>query len=347
MQRCLDLALSGAGGVAPNPMVGAVLVYAGNVIGEGYHRQYGGPHAEVNCINSVSPGHTALISKSTLYVSLEPCSHFGKTPPCTNLIIEKKIPEVVIGCQDLYDEVNGKGIEKLKAAGVKVIIGVMEKESIEMNKRFFMFHREKRPYIILKWAQSSDGQLAAGNGERTLISNEYSNRLVHKWRTEEATIMVGTNTALQDDPALTARLWPGKDPVRIVLDMELKLPLSLQLFNGKAKTIVFNQLKQQESEMLVYHKVDAGTPVLPQILTALYQLKIQSVLVEGGAKLLQSFIDADLWDEVRIISNESRLLSGAIGNGVEAPVLKHHQLTETHQIETDIISIYQHINGIE
>ena len=242
MQRCLQLAAMGAGHTAPNPMVGAVLVYADRVIGEGFHRQYGGPHAEVNCINSVTKDDLPLLAKSTLYVSMEPCSHFGKTPPCTDLIIEKKIPTVVIACRDGYHKVNGKGIEKLRAAGINVIVGILEREALELNKRFFTFHQHQRPYIILKWAQSKDGKVAplnlpagrqvphsGGNleqskGKRLLISNEVTDRLVHKWRSEEAAILVGTNTALQDDPALTTRFWPGRDPVRLVIEMELKLP---------------------------------------------------------------------------------------------------------------------------
>ena len=336
MQRCLDLALEGVGHVAPNPMVGAVLVYADTIIGEGYHWQYGEPHAEVNCIKSVSPANVSLISKSTLYVSLEPCSHFGKTPPCTDLIIEKKIPEVVIGCKDIYSEVNGKGIEKLKAAGIKVVVGVMEKEAIAINKRFFIFHQLHRPYIILKWAQTNDGKIGAESGERIFISNEFTNKLVHKWRSEEAAIMVGTNTALQDDPALTTRLWPGNDPLRVIIDMDLKLPLSLKLFDGTVRTIVFNQQKQEASGNVSYYKINKNEKTLHQILDTLYELKVQSMIVEGGAKLLQSFIDAGLWDEARVISNKQL----AISNGINAPVLSKNELLHTMQLETDIIHTY-------
>ncbi len=349
MQRCLDLALEGAGQVAPNPMVGAVLVHADTIIGEGYHRQYGGPHAEVNCINSVSAANAPLIPKSTLYVSLEPCAHIGKTPPCTDLIIEKKIPKVVIGCKDIISKVNGKGIEKLKAAGVKVIVAVMEKEATVTNKRFFIFHRLHRPYIILKWAQTNDGKIGTQSklttkGEasedikasRSIISNEFTDRLVHKWRSEEAAIMVGTNTALQDDPALTTRLWPGKDPVRVVIDMDLKLPLSLKLFDRSTRSIVFNLQKQEEIGNIAYYKIDRNEQMLQQILDTLYKLEVQSMIVEGGAKLLQSFIDAGLWDEARVISNRQL----EMGNGVNAPVLSKNNLVHTEQIQTDIIHIY-------
>ncbi len=336
MQRCLELALEGAGYVAPNPMVGAVLVYGGRVIGEGWHRHYGAAHAEVNCINSVAETDKGLISKSTLYVSLEPCAHFGKTPPCTNLIIENNIPEVVIGCKDSFREVNGRGIEKLTEKGIHVIIGVLEKEAIALNKRFFTFHERRWPYIILKWAQSDDEKIAGTNGERIFISNDHTNRLVHRWRSEEAAIMVGTRTAIQDDPALTTRLWPGNDPVRLLLDLELKLPSSLQLFNGGVKTIVFNQLKQAEEGMLSFYKIEKDEPVIPQVLKALYDLQLQSLLVEGGAALLQSFIDAKAWDEARVICNKAL----TIGNGMNAPVLSGHHLVQTEQLQTDRINIY-------
>lgn len=349
MQRCLQLAAMGAGQVAPNPMVGAVLVYKDRIIGEGYHEKYGEAHAEVNCINNVAETDRPLISESTLYVSLEPCAHFGKTPPCTNLIIENKISNVIIGCQDSFSEVNGKGIEKLKEAGIQATVGVLEKGCLELNKRFFTFHNKQRPYIILKWAQSSDGKIApplnppegwtlepAGAG-RLLISNEFSNRLVHKWRSEEAAILVGTNTALQDDPSLTTRLWPGADPVRLVIDKELKLPPHLKLFDGKVETIVFNYLKNEDNGKLHYHQVNRQDDLLMQLLAVLYEKKIQSVLVEGGAVLLQSFIDTGLWDEARILCNEQLVT----GNGLNAPVLKNQVLVSEEKINTDTISVFE------
>ncbi|MFI5128490.1 MAG: bifunctional diaminohydroxyphosphoribosylaminopyrimidine deaminase/5-amino-6-(5-phosphoribosylamino)uracil reductase RibD, partial [Chitinophagales bacterium] len=251
MYRCLELAKLGAGQVAPNPMVGAVLVHDDRIIGEGYHQKYGEAHAEVNCIGQAAlSGLTDAISQSTLYVSLEPCSHFGKTPPCTDLIIKHKIPKVVIGCRDPFKEVNGKGIEKLIAAGIEVQQGVLEKECIDLNKRFLTFHTQHRPYIILKWAETADGFMAppAPQGgireesvrQRLLISNEYTNRLVHRWRSEEAAILVGTNTIENDDPELTTRLWPGHSPVRLIVDMNLRLPSSLKVFNGQEETIIFN-----------------------------------------------------------------------------------------------------------
>ena len=301
MQRCLELARLGAGYVAPNPMVGAVLVYDDRIIGEGWHKQYGEAHAEVNCINSVKEEDVKFISQSTMYVSLEPCAHFGKTPPCVDLIIKHKIPKVFIGCRDPFKEVNGRGIEKLKTGGVEVEMAdrLLEYECKKINKRFFTFHTEQRPYIILKWAQTGDGKIAPPPPEggilvsdtsnryqkfedsknpplegreasRLLISNEYSNRLVHKWRSEEAAILIGTNTALLDDPELTTRLWSGPSPVRMVVDMNLRLPTFLKVFNGSVKTIIFNTIKQEEKGNLVYYKLEKNKGLVMQMLNALY-----------------------------------------------------------------------------
>jgi len=336
MYRCLQLARLGAGHVAPNPMVGAVLVYNDTIIGEGYHRQYGQAHAEVNCISNVLEEHKTFIEKSILYVSLEPCVHFGKTPPCTDLIIKHKIPQVVIGCRDSFAAVDGKGIEKLKAAGINVTVGVLEKEALELNKRFFTFHHQQRPYIILKWAQSIDGRISGKDGERIFISNEFTNRLVHQWRAEEAAIMVGTNTALKDGPALTTRLYPGKDPVRLVIDLDLKLPASLQLFDGTVKTIVFNTKKQEETEMLSFYQINTKEKIIPQILHALFRLQIQSVLIEGGAKLLKSFIDENLWDEARVITN----MELKIASGTNAPVFNNNKLIKEEMILNDKIEYF-------
>ncbi len=342
MLRCLELAKLGAGHVAPNPMVGAVLVYEDRIIGEGWHQKYGKAHAEVNCINAVKEEDRKLIPLSTLYVSLEPCAHFGKTPPCADLIIANKIPNVVIGCRDPFEEVNGKGIEKLKAAGINVESGILEEECTVLNKRFFTFHTKKRPYVLLKWAQTNDGFIAGENSNRLLISNENTNRLVHKWRSEEAAIMVGTNTALHDDPSLTTRLWPGPSPVRLVIDMNLRLPGSLKVFDGSVKTIVFNTIKEDDKPNLSFIKLDKEKQFVPQLMDALYKLKIQSVLVEGGAALLQTFIESGIWDETRVIVNgelSSRLLSG--GNGLPAPVLKNEQLIAEEKISADTISYFR------
>ena len=337
MQRCLQLATAGAGYVAPNPMVGAVLVHENRIIGEGYHQAYGGPHAEVHCVNAVKEADRHLIEKSVMYVSLEPCAHFGKTPPCADLIIEKKIPQVVIGCRDPFKQVDGKGVEKLQAAGVQVTLGMLESESRSLNKRFITFHTEHRPYIILKWAQTANGKIAGDHdGERLLISNEFTNRLVHKWRSEEAAILVGTNTALFDDPALTTRLWNGPNPVRLVLDMKLRLPSSLQLFNKQVRTIVFNSLQHQEQENLLYYQVTQDVPLVHQITHALYQLKIQSVLVEGGAQLLQSFIDEGLWDEIRVITNNELVTP----HGLPAPRMLTGQLQKQETLFSDTLHYF-------
>jgi diaminohydroxyphosphoribosylaminopyrimidine deaminase/5-amino-6-(5-phosphoribosylamino)uracil reductase len=336
MIRCLELARLGAGHTAPNPMVGAVLVHGDRVIGEGYHRQYGQAHAEVNAIASVKEEDRQYIPEATLYVSLEPCAHHGKTPPCADLVIEKKIPRVVIGCRDPFPQVNGKGIEKLLAAGVEVELGMMEKECVELNRRFFTFNTLNRPFIVLKWAQSANGRIAGGEGVRTLISNEYTNRLVHKWRTEEAAILVGTRTALLDDPALTARLWKGPDPVRLVIDKDLRLPPTLKLFGGGAQTIVFNMLRHEEKGPVHYYQLATDSSLVQKIAVALYRLKIQSVLVEGGARLLQSFIDEGCWDEARVITNNELEIPG----GLSSPVLGDAVLRSRETLFSDTIRYY-------
>jgi diaminohydroxyphosphoribosylaminopyrimidine deaminase/5-amino-6-(5-phosphoribosylamino)uracil reductase len=317
----LELAKLAGGHVAPNPMVGALLVHEGRVIGEGYHRQYGQAHAEVNCINSVKEKDGELISHSTMYVSLEPCAHFGKTPPCSDLIIRHAIPKVVIGCRDPFDKVNGKGIEKLQNAGIEVKTGILENECITLNKRFFTFHTRRRPYIILKWAQTADRKIAGYSEERLYISNEISNRLVHQWRSEEAAVLVGTNTALLDNPLLSNRLWSGGQPVRLVADRYLRLPSSLHIFNRQQRTILFNTIKQEEEGNLLY-----------------YKLNIQSILAEGGAGLLQLFIEADIWDETRIITNNTLM----IREGLAAPALNNYQLINKEEILNNTIQYFKH-----
>jgi diaminohydroxyphosphoribosylaminopyrimidine deaminase/5-amino-6-(5-phosphoribosylamino)uracil reductase len=358
MQRCLELALLGSGHVAPNPMVGAVLVYEDRIIGEGYHQLYGKAHAEVNCIASVKPEDEPLIPLSTIYVSLEPCAHHGKTPPCADLIVAKKIPRVVVGCRDPFPQVNGRGIEKLLAAGIDVTVGVLEKECIALNKRFFLFHTRHRPYIVLKWAQTTNARIAGpgisasagtsglaartgpitdGQSPRLLISNEVTNRLVHKWRSEEAAILVGPRTALLDNPALTARLWTGPDPIRLVIDKELQLPEDLQLFDKKVRTIVFNNLKQEDDGPIQYYQLSTDSSLIHQLVVALHHLKIQSVLVEGGARLLQSFIDEDCWDEARVITNDEL----EIPAGLPAPRLQHARLVSRESLLSDSIRYYE------
>jgi diaminohydroxyphosphoribosylaminopyrimidine deaminase / 5-amino-6-(5-phosphoribosylamino)uracil reductase len=352
MHRCLGLARLGMGNVAPNPMVGAVLVHNDKIIGEGYHKKYGEAHAEVNCIKSVKPEHQSLIADSVLYVSLEPCVHFGKTPPCADLIIQHKIPKVVIGCRDPFAQVNGKGIEKLNAVGIEVELGVLENECKELNKRFFLFHTQHRPYVVLKYAETLDKKIAGEEQNRLLISGELSNRIVHKWRSEEMAICVGTNTALLDDPSLTTRLWPGGNPVRVVVDMDLRLPRSLKLFDGNTPTIVFNirqhnlpfekiSAEDLKSIGVGYYQVTEDVSLVHQMMNALYRIGIQSVLVEGGAQLLQSFIDENIWDEARIITNEDLI----IGSGLPAPLLKKYQITSKEHLGSDVIRYYQPINS--
>lgn len=336
MHRCLQLAQLGLGYTAPNPIVGSVLVHNDRIIGEGYHKQYGGPHAERNCIDSVTEENKRYISSSTLYVSLEPCVHTGKTAPCTSLIIQNQIPRVVIGCRDPFTKVNGKGIEKLQAAGVIITEGILETACQELNKRFFTFHTKQQPYVILKWAQTANGKFAFNDNNRLYISNEYSNRLVHKWRSEETAILIGTNTAMQDDPLLTNRLWSGSSPVRIVLDRKLRLPGSLKLFH-EYKTIVFTDSIDTTINSVHYSKLPEAKTIPQQLLKGIYQLNIQSVLIEGGATLLQSFINEGLWNEARIITNKQM----NIDNGTEAPQLHNAILTEEQNMLTDNISFYR------
>ncbi|RNI36106.1 bifunctional diaminohydroxyphosphoribosylaminopyrimidine deaminase/5-amino-6-(5-phosphoribosylamino)uracil reductase RibD [Hanamia caeni] len=335
MSRCIQLARLGVGNVAPNPMVGAVLVYEDKIIGEGYHQKFGEAHAEVNCINSVTHQDKNRIEKSTIYVSLEPCAHYGKTPPCSDLIIQTKIRKVVVGCQDIYKEVAGKGIEKLRNAGVEVVSGILENECKELNKRFFTFHQKQRPYIILKWAQSANGKIGSKDSERILISNDYSNRLVHKWRSEEAAILVGTNTVLKDDPSLTTRLWKGNNPIRIVIDKELKIAPSSKTFDEEAETLVFNLSKNSATKNTRFIKLDKEN-FIKELLDSLYKNEIQSVLIEGGAKTLQSFIDSGLWDEARIITNETMVVE----EGINAPQMKNFTMIHREKYFSDSIAYF-------
>ena len=337
MQRCLELARMGLGSVAPNPVVGAVLVHEGRIIGEGYHRRYGQAHAEVNCIDSVSEADKGFIPGSVLYVSLEPCAHFGKTPPCTDLIIRQKIPRVVIGCKDPNKGVSGNGIKRLVDAGIGTETGVLEKECIDLNRRFFTFHLKNRPYIILKWAQSLNGKIAARDSGRSFISNELTNRLVHRWRTEEAAILVGPGTAHADNPVLNGRNWNGPDPVRVVLDRDLSLPPWLHLFDGAIPTIRLNTVKQEAQPNLLYYRMGEEPPLPNRISEALWSLDIQSVLVEGGGRTLQSFIDTELWDEIRVIQNESLV----IPEGIPAPELPACLPVASQRINSDLIKYYK------
>ena len=346
MYRCLQLAKLGAGSVAPNPMVGAVLVFDDRIIGEGYHQRYGEAHAEPNCIqHAVENGHGDLLSRSTLYVSLEPCVHFGKTPPCADLIIRKQIPKVVVGCRDPFKEVDarlndtvaqGKGIEKLRSAGVEVAFGILEKECKDLNKRFLGFHTKHRPYIILKWAQTVNHKIAGQGSDRLYITNEFTTRVVHKWRSEEASILIGTNTAMMDDPELTTRLWTGNSPIRLVVDMDLKLPRHLKIFDGQVRTVVFNKLKHEDNGRLLFYQVTEDVSLVHQIINALHQLKILSIIVEGGTKLLQSFIDEGMWDEARVITNEELLVK----NGLDAPQFVSAFKISEEKMFTDRVELF-------
>lgn len=338
MHRCLELARLGAGRVAPNPMVGAVLVHEGRIIGEGYHTAYGGPHAEVNCFDSVAPEDRGLIPDSVLYVSLEPCAHYGKTPPCTERILREGLRTVFVGCRDPFAEVNGRGIGQLMTAGVEVREGILERKCRDLNRRFFVFHSQQRPYIVLKWAQTADGYIGYEGSGRLMITGEQTNRLVHKWRSEEAAMLVGRNTAYKDNPRLTNRLWPGPQPLRAVLDPELSLPGNLHLFDGTVRTIVFNFKKEEETPAVIYHRLRPGAELLQQLCAALYGRRILSLIVEGGARLIQSFIDAGLWDEARVLTNRELV----IHEGVQAPRLRDFRKMDAWELGADSVTIFQH-----
>lgn len=330
MQRCLQLAEKGLGRVAPNPMVGCVIVYNGTIIGEGYHQQYGQAHAEVNAIRSVA--NQTLLPRATLYVNLEPCSHHGKTPPCANLIIEKKIKRVVIGSYDPNPLVAGKGIALLQQHGVEVVTEVLKQEADYLNRRFFTYHTKHRPYIILKWAQSADGYIAPVPPAAFWLTNAESKKLVHQWRTQEQAIMVGTNTALTDNPQLTARLWPGKNPLRVVTDRQLTLPARLHLLDGSTPTLVINEKENSLNGNTERVKIDFSSNPEQQILHELYSRHILSVIIEGGAALLNSFIQQHLWDEARVFTSPALLHSG-----IPSPVIKGNIVTETKTAEDKLV----------
>lgn len=335
MQRCQELAQRGAGNVAPNPMVGAVLVHNDRIIGEGWHEVYGQAHAEVNCFEQVAAVDRPLIPHSRMYVSLEPCAHTGKTPPCAHRIVQEGVPEVIIANRDPFEKVDGAGIEILKQAGVAVRTGVLEEAGHWVNRRFFCFHEQRRPYLILKWAESVEGFIAPADRSRTQLTNHYSNTLVHRWRTEEAAIMVGYQTALHDDPRLTARHWPGNQPLRIVLDKQLQLPLDRALFNDEATTWIINQEKEATSNNLHFIRPDFTQNILPQLLDRLYQEGKTSLIVEGGARLLQTFIEAGLWDEARLFQTPT-----SIPDGITAPLLTHARLVQETDLAGDQLQLW-------
>ena len=329
MARCLQLARCGRAEATPNPMVGAVIVHNGRIIGEGYHRQCGGPHAEVNAIASVKDEN--LLCEATMYVSLEPCAHYGKTPPCADLIVSKRIPRVVIGCRDSFDQVDGKGIQKLRNAGIDVTVGVLEKECLELNRTFFTYHGKKRPYIVLKWAQSQDGYMDSPreeNGEHLPVrfSTDETAMRVHRLRALNDAILVGRRTATLDNPSLTTRLWPGKNPIRLVIDRKGVLDKELRLFDNTVKTIVFTEVFRDSGEAGQVEQVQLNfaEDIVPQITDYLYEHKVQRLLVEGGAHTLQAFIDAGLWDEATV-----EIAPVVLGGGVEVPILKNGQKVKT------------------
>ena len=325
IKRCIELAKNGLGTTYPNPLVGSVIVYQDRIIGEGWHQKYGGPHAEVHAINAVKD--KSLLPKATIYVSLEPCSHHGKTPPCADLIISHKIPNVVIGTADPFPAVDGSGIARMQKAGIEVTVGILAAECRLLNKRFFTFHQKKRPYIILKWAESADGFIAPKHKlqqKPVWITNPYSRQLVHKWRTEEQAILVGTQTAIDDNPALTSRDWAGNNPVRIAIDINGRIPKENHIFDNQAPSLIYSK-----SEAGGVHRVTA-------IAAYLYEQQIQSVIIEGGCITLQQFIDEDLWDEARIFRGPL-----AMHEGTKAPILNQDKAVQ-QSISDDQLIFLKH-----
>lgn len=335
MNRALELAELGKGYTSPNPMVGCVIVYKDRIIGEGWHEAYGNAHAEVNAIQRVED--KSLLSESTVYVTLEPCSHHGKTPPCSDLLIQHHIKRVVIALSDPFEKVNGKGINQLREAGIEVEVGILQERAKELNIRFLTSIKQRRPYVILKWAQTADGFIARSNNDSKWISNTLSRQLVHKWRTEEDGILVGKNTAIHDNPSLTAREWAGKNPVRILLDSQLEAKGSLNLFNDDAETLILNDIKNDQIGSNKWFKVNTKDP--KSILSILHEEGIQSIIIEGGAQVLNSFIGADCWDEARIFSSQT-----TFGEGIEGPTIKG-AIINVESIGKDQLTIIKQYNG--
>ncbi|TKC09486.1 bifunctional diaminohydroxyphosphoribosylaminopyrimidine deaminase/5-amino-6-(5-phosphoribosylamino)uracil reductase RibD [Pedobacter frigoris] len=340
MQRCLELAQLGMGSVSPNPMVGCVIVCGNKIIGEGYHEKYGQAHAEVNAVNQVlqTYGEQAetLLAAATAYVSLEPCAHFGKTPPCADLLIRHQLKKVVIGNRDPFPDVNGKGIERLKNAGIDVVSGVLEEECTAVNKRFFTRIGQQRPYIILKWATTANGYFAPKNAVQQWISGPLAKVLVHKWRTEEDAILVGSQTAVADNPQLSSREWPGKNPLRILIDRKLKVLQSNHIYNDNAKTVIFNEVKTEVAGNIHYIQMEDMQYYLPQkIAFQLYLMDIQSVIIEGGANILNQFIQGNIWDEARVFTSGT-----SWQEGISSPQV-NGVITAQYQIDQDQLTIYQ------
>jgi diaminohydroxyphosphoribosylaminopyrimidine deaminase/5-amino-6-(5-phosphoribosylamino)uracil reductase len=334
MQRALELAKKGRGSVSPNPLVGCVLTYENKIIGEGWHHNYGEGHAEVNAVADVFRNKKAkLLEQATAYVTLEPCSHYGKTPPCADLLIKHKIKRLVVASVDSNPLVGGKGLAKFREAGIEVEIGVLNEENRKLNAAFFTFIEKKRPYILLKWAETADGFVARKNFDSKWISNPLSRTYVHKYRSQCDAIIVGTNTAQYDNPKLTTRNWSGKNPLRIVLDTSLRLDKKLHLFDDILPTICYNFIKSERKNNTEYIKINSQN-VIPQILNDLYQRKIQSLLVEGGAGLLQHFLAADLWDKALIFKSKS-----SFGEGISAPSIKG-ELVDNQLVRGDCLQTY-------
>ena len=338
MKRCLELAQLGIASVSPNPMVGAVIVHQDTIIGEGWHQKYGEAHAEVNAVNDAfkkNSNASELLKESTIYVSLEPCSYHGKTPACSDLIIKHGIPNVVVGCLDPNEKVNGLGVQKLKDAGINVQVGVLETEAKHLNRRFNTKIQKQRPYIILKWAETADGYFAPKDGSQKWISGALAKQITRRWRSEEDAILVGKNTALLDNPALTTRLWPGNNPKRIVLDKNLELPATLHLFDQQTETIVLNLEKTEIHPNLKYISLESFEYYLAETIAyQLYLLDIQSVIIEGGAQTLDLFIKADLWDEARVFTSKT-----SWGDGIPAPHLLKSPSTR-QSLDQDTLSTY-------
>ncbi|CAM4350454.1 diaminohydroxyphosphoribosylaminopyrimidine deaminase [Pedobacter westerhofensis] len=344
MKRCLELAEMGNGSVSPNPMVGCVIVSEGKIIGEGYHQQYGKAHAEVNAVNVVLAAYgdsaAEMLRKSTVYVSLEPCAHFGKTPPCADLLIRHQVRKVVIGNRDPFPDVNGKGIEKLEAAGTEVVHGIMDHECRHLNRRFFTRIAEHRPYIILKWARTANGYFAPKNTTQQWISGPLAKKLVHKWRTEEDAVLVGRQTAFADNPRLSVREWTGKDPMRIVLDRKLQLPESINLYDAGAKTVILNELKTDVINNLHFISMEDMQYYLPQkIAYQLYLMDVQSIIIEGGANILNQFISAGLWDEARVFNSKNNW-----DTGIYSPQI-NGKITSVTEVDQDHLTIYENIRN--
>ncbi|GHA63765.1 bifunctional diaminohydroxyphosphoribosylaminopyrimidine deaminase/5-amino-6-(5-phosphoribosylamino)uracil reductase RibD [Pontibacter akesuensis] len=334
MRRALELARLASGHTSPNPMVGCVIVHKGQIIGEGWHRHYGGPHAEVNAVAAVED--KSLLPKSRVYVTLEPCSHYGKTPPCADLLISHGVKDVVICNTDPNPLVAGRGIKKLFESGAQVKVGVLEDEGLELNKRFFTFHTQKRPFILLKWAETANGFIAAANYAQQQISGKLAQRLVHKWRSEEQAIMVGSRTALYDNPHLNTRLWPGQNPLRLVIDKQLLLPTHLHLFDGSQPTVVYTYKRQDDRENLYFVQLQENEPLLPQLMHDLHQRSILSVMVEGGTFLLESLLQENLWDEALVFKSLEKNLPA----GVKAPNMAYGQLSSIQTLGPDQLLHY-------